>query len=104
MSENYVQVARLDEVKPGKMLCVTYGDKRIMLANVEGTVHAVDDMCTHEDASLSTGSLKGHCVKCPLHGSRFDLNTGEPLDDPAYEPIRVYPVKIDGDAICVAIE
>ena len=104
MSEKFIQLARLDEVKPGKMLCVVHGNQRIMLANVDGTIHAVDDMCSHEDASLSTGSLKGDCVKCPLHGSRFDLNTGEPLDEPAYEPIRVYPVKIDGDAICVAID
>lgn len=104
MTDKYVQLAQLEQVKPGKMLCVTHGARRIMLANVDGRIHAVDDQCSHEDASLATGSLKGDCVKCPLHGSRFDLKTGQPLDEPAEEPIHVYPVKLSGDAILVAID
>jgi len=68
-----------------------------------GDIYAADDMCTHEDASLCTGSLKGHLVKCPLHGSRFDLKSGNPLEDPADEPLRVYPVKIVGNEIFVKL-
>jgi 3-phenylpropionate/trans-cinnamate dioxygenase ferredoxin subunit len=75
-----------------------------MLANTEEGIFAVDDLCSHEDASLAMGSLKGDCVKCPLHGSRFNLKTGQPLDDPAYEPIATYPVIIQGNAICIAIK
>lgn len=104
MSKAFVQVATLQELAPGKMKCVQVPDgPRLLLANVDGAVHATDEMCTHEDAPLCTGSLKGHFVKCPLHGSRFDLITGEPMEDPADEPLRVYPVRIEDDAILVGL-
>ncbi len=63
----------------------------------------MDDMCTHEDASLSKGSLHGDCVKCPLHGSRFKLLTGQALDEPAEENLNTYKVKIEGDSIQVKL-
>ncbi len=104
MAEQYIRVAALSELAPGKMMCVQAGDgRRLLLANVDGTVHAADEMCTHEDAPLCTGSLKSHYVKCPLHGSRFDLLTGEPLEDPADAPLRIYPVRIEDDAILVSL-
>jgi len=101
MSDNYIPVASLSALKTSKLLCVKPAGLRIALAYVDGKVFAVDDICSHEDASLSKGSLHGECVKCPLHGSRFDLNNGEALDDPAEDPIRAYPVKIDGDEVFV---
>ena len=79
------------------------GEKQICLAYVDGDVYAVDDMCSHEDASLSKGSLHENCVKCPLHGSRFSLETGEAIDEPAEEPISTYVVKVLGDDILVAL-
>mgnify|MGYP001822771506 FL=1 len=79
------------------------GSYRILIALAEGTVYAVDDMCTHEDASLSKGSLHADCVKCPLHGSRFRLSSGEALDEPAEEALNTYPVKIEGDDIMVGL-
>lgn len=104
MAEHYVRVATLSQLRPGKMMCVQAEDgRRLLLANVAGTVHAADEMCTHEDAPLCTGSLKSHYVKCPLHGSRFDLLTGQALEDPADEPLRIYPVRIEDDAILVSL-
>lgn len=104
MSKTFVRVAALQDLAPGKMICVEAPDgRRLLLANVDGAVHAADEMCTHEDAPLCTGSLKGHFVKCPLHGSRFDLITGEPMEDPADEPLKVYPVRIEDDAILVGL-
>lgn len=103
MPENFVKLASLSELSTSKLMRIK-GDKTdICLAYVEGTVYAVDDMCTHEEASLAKGSLHGHCVKCPLHGSRFNLLTGEALDEPAEENVKTYPVKIDGDDILVQI-
>lgn len=104
MSIRFVRVAALQDVAPGKMICVAAPDgRRLLLAIVDGDVHATDEMCTHEDAPLCTGSLKGHFVKCPLHGSRFDLITGEPMEDPADEALVVYPVRIEDDAILVGL-
>ena len=104
MSEsNFIKAAELKDIPPGKMYRAELQGKVILLANVSGTIYAVDDMCSHEDASLYLGALKGDCVKCSLHGSRFDLKTGEPLDEPADEPIQTYAVKLSGESILVNV-
>jgi 3-phenylpropionate/trans-cinnamate dioxygenase ferredoxin subunit len=103
MSKQYTIVASLTALKTSKLMCVKPNGFCIALAYVDDQVFAVDDMCSHEDASLSKGSLHGECVKCPLHGSRFDLNSGEALDEPAEDPIRTYPVKVEGDNILVEL-
>ena len=103
MSGEFSKVARLPDLRTGKLMCVQPQGQRIALAYVDGKVFAVDDMCSHEDASLSKGSLHGECVTCPLHGSRFDLNTGAALDEPAEEPVKTYPVRIEGDDILIQL-
>jgi len=91
------------EIAPGKMRRVELAGHRILICNVDGRYCATDDTCSHEDASLSTGFLKGDIVKCPLHGSRFNLRTGEVLDDPAEQNLRTYPVRVDGDDILICL-
>ncbi len=71
----------------------------ILLADVDGRLYAMDNRCPHEDASLYNGALKGHCVECPLHGSRFDLRTGEPQEPPADTPVQTYAVITRDDGI-----
>lgn len=104
MPENFEKLASLRELNTCKLMRVKRDKADICLAYVEGTVYAIDDMCSHEDASLAKGSLHGHCLKCPLHGSRFDLVSGEALDEPAEDNVKTYPVKIDGDDILVQID
>lgn len=58
MADEFVRVAVVSEVSAGKMKCVEVAGIRILLANVDGTFYATDNMCTHEDASLCTGALK----------------------------------------------
>ncbi len=103
MKTTYVKVASTHAIRPGAMQRVLLDSRRILLANVDGNYYAVDDTCTHEDASLSTGSLRGEFVKCPLHGSRFNVRTGQAMEDPAQENLRTYPVRVEGDDILVAI-
>ena len=103
MTEKFVKLANLEDLKTSKLMRAANGEKQICLAYVDGDVYAVDDMCSHEDASLSKGSLHENCVKCPLHGSRFNLETGEAIDEPAEEPISTYAVKVLGDDILVAL-
>ena len=99
----YVHLASLKDLQTRKLICAKTNTYRILIALAEGNVYAVDDMCTHEDASLSKGSLHADCVKCPLHGSRFRLATGEALDEPADEALQTYEVKIEGDNILVGL-
>ena len=84
-----------------KKVATEVGD--ILLANVEGKLYAVDDMCTHEDSSLSLGCLKGELVSCTLHGSRFNVRTGKPMEEPATEPLRCYPIRVQNDRIEICL-
>jgi len=101
MSVGLVKVGSLGELAPGTMVRVEIGGRRILLANVSGRIYATDDVCTHEDASLSTGSLHGEFVKCPLHGSRFSVCTGLVAEEPAQENLRTYEVQVDGQDILI---
>ena len=103
MIDAYIPVAKTSDLPPGTMICVDVAGKRILVANVDGVYYATDDTCTHEDASLASGSLSGELVKCPLHGSRFSLRTGEPMEDPAEEPLRCFPVDVREGDVLVAI-
>lgn len=67
----------------------------------EGEVHAIGDVCTHGDISLSDGFVEGDTLECWAHGSAFSLRTGRPLNLPAYEPVPVYEVVIDGDDVLI---
>ncbi|HEY1967262.1 MAG TPA: bifunctional 3-phenylpropionate/cinnamic acid dioxygenase ferredoxin subunit [Pseudonocardia sp.] len=97
-----VRACRLDELPDGQ--CVRLDtEPPIAVFRVEGTLHAIDDTCSHEDASLADGWVEGCYVECPLHGSRFDLRTGEPEDPPAYQPVRVHGVAIEDGVIVVEV-
>lgn len=101
MPEDYVKVARTDELSSGQMKLVEVGEERILLANVEGEYHAVAEVCTHAYAPLSEGELNGEEVECPLHGSVFSAKTGEALSPPADESLTVYPVRVEGSDILI---
>ena len=104
MTQEFIQVGDAGELQPGTMKRVDVRGRRILLANVAGRLCAVDDNCTHEDASLSTGVLRGELVKCPLHGSRFNVCTGAVLEEPAEENLRTYPVREEGGRILIGLE
>lgn len=103
MSKTFVRAARLADIRPGRMQCTRLNGQRILLANVNGTLYATDELCTHEDHTLCNGALHGELVSCSLHGSRFNVRTGEPQEEPARVSLRTYPVRIDGDDILVKI-
>ncbi len=101
MSE-FVRVARVSDVPPGSIRQVEVGGHLVALANVDGEFFAVDDTCTHEEASLSAGGLSGEVVVCPKHGSRFHVKTGRVLSLPAVRSVAVYPVRVEGDEVLVS--
>ncbi len=69
----------------------------------EGVVFAIDDTCTHQDASLADGWLEGCEVECPLHASRFDLRTGDVDAPPAKIGVRAHAVRIENGDIWVTL-
>jgi 3-phenylpropionate/trans-cinnamate dioxygenase ferredoxin subunit len=74
----------------------------VAVARVAGEIYAIRDVCSHAEVLLSEGEVYDHTVECWLHGSCFDLRTGQPTGPPASAPVPVYPVKIEGDNVYVA--
>jgi 3-phenylpropionate/trans-cinnamate dioxygenase ferredoxin subunit len=103
MADKLIDAGEASALRPGRMQRFDFGGRRILIANVAGRFCAVDDTCTHEDASLSSGVLEGEWVRCPLHGSRFNVCTGQALEEPADVDLRSYPVRIEGERILVAL-
>jgi len=75
------------------------------LYNLDGALYCTDDRCTHQEASLADGDLDTRrcAIECPLHGSAFELATGNVLSLPATEPVATYPVRVVDGTIEVAV-
>lgn len=98
------RLTTVDSLKPGQMTCFDVNTKRIILARVDDEYYAFDEMCSHEDAPLWKGALRKDHVECSLHGSRFCLRSGKPMEEPATEAIATYPVSISDGAIFVEMD
>jgi len=85
----------------GEMVAVVVDGTLVTVANVDGTLYAFDDTCTHRACPLSEGQLEGLTVVCPCHKSRFSLETGEPRNGPAQFPIRIRRIRHDGKNLMV---
>ena len=99
-----IKVCDLSEIPLKEMRCIALTDRNVLVAHTEDGVFVSDEMCTHEDARLCDGNLTDHLVKCPLHGSRFDLATGAVLDDPAEENLKIYPVTVENNTVYIMLE
>jgi 3-phenylpropionate/trans-cinnamate dioxygenase ferredoxin subunit len=94
-------VGDLSDIPVGESVRVQ-GRVAIAVFNVDGELFAIDDTCTHQDASLSDGWLEGCAVECPLHAACFDLRTGRPSGPPAKTPVRTHRVVIDDGLVYVS--
>jgi 3-phenylpropionate/trans-cinnamate dioxygenase ferredoxin subunit len=91
-----------DEVGEGemRMVWVDGGASPVLVVRVAGVLRATQGTCSHEYFELDRGFLTRGTLTCPLHMSRFDLDSGEALDAPADLPLAVYPVVVeDGRAL-----
>ena len=93
----------LSQLQQGKPVKVEKDGKTICVARVGDEVFAIDDTCSHSDASLSEGDVTDFKIECWLHGAEFDLRTGDALTPPAVAPLRTYDVHVDGDSVTVEI-
>jgi 3-phenylpropionate/trans-cinnamate dioxygenase ferredoxin subunit len=92
-------VAKKSEIAPGTTKRVVAGGTEILLCNVEGSIYAIEDVCTHDGAPLDQGELEGKCVVCPRHGANFDVTTGTAMTLPAVLDVKTFPVRVEGDSI-----
>ncbi len=82
-------------------MLVEVDGERVALVNVDGEMYAVAEECTHERCPLSEGDLEGSLLVCPCHGSAFDVTTGRPANPPAFDPLALYAVRVDGDDVLI---
>ncbi len=97
----FSSVGRADDLAPGEMKMVEVGGEEVLIANLDGNFYAVSDVCTHAEASLSDGTLEGNCVECPLHGSIFDITSGEEIEGPTNGPLKCYELSLHGGNIYI---
>ena len=103
---DYELVATLGEIPDGGMKQVVVRGEPVGLYRVGEDVYAVHDICTHEEAYLSEGDFEPDDleVECPLHGSHFNVETGEVRILPATRPVMTYQVKVEGGRVMVGPE
>jgi 3-phenylpropionate/trans-cinnamate dioxygenase ferredoxin subunit len=94
---NWTVVGKVTDFIEGSAKAVEINGETICLIRNENGFHAVSDVCSHGAVSLSEGSLTDKGIECWLHGSVFDLNTGEPKSPPATVAIDVFEVQVEGD-------
>ena len=93
-----------DAVAKGSALHVELGGVDVAIVHAEDDqFYAIHDECSHASIPLSDGEIDGCTLECWLHGSRFDLRTGEPTGLPATEPVPVYPVEIRDGSVYVSL-
>jgi 3-phenylpropionate/trans-cinnamate dioxygenase ferredoxin subunit len=99
-----IDLLGVDEVPPGTMkMALVDGVDQVLVVNVDGSLRAMQGICTHEYFELDKGFLTGETLTCALHLSRFDLENGEPLDPPAELPLAIYTVVVEAGRVIIEV-
>ncbi len=104
----FERLCALSEVPEDGALRVELPDVDIAVVDFDGQIFAIEDVCSHAEVALTDGDVEEidgvPTIECALHGSCFDLRTGEPTNLPATEPVPVYPVRVEGDDVLVDVD
>ncbi len=101
---SFQPAVHLDDLPDVGAVQVVIDDQPVSVVRAEdGSIHAIDDTCSHAEVSLSEGEVDDCTIECWLHGSRFDLRTGQPTALPATRPVDVYPVRVEDDVVHVDV-
>jgi 3-phenylpropionate/trans-cinnamate dioxygenase ferredoxin subunit len=98
-----IPVCAQGEIAEGSAVRVENDGHPVAVFNVDGELYAIDDTCTHQDASLAEGWLDGCAIECPLHASCFDLRTGKPTGPPAKVAVRTHGVVVKDGHVYVDV-
>ena len=97
-------ICDVDDIEVKQALRILIDDYPVaVVRDSMGDIHAIGDTCSHADISLSEGDVEGCAIECWGHGSQFDLRSGQPLQLPAYDPVPVFAVELDGDDVYVDV-
>jgi naphthalene 1,2-dioxygenase system ferredoxin subunit len=101
MASNWTDAGDAGELPVDDVAPAHAGGVELALYKVDGEVYATAALCTHGNARLCDGFLDGHEIECPLHQGKFDIRNGHASCEPATDPVRVYPVKIENGRVFV---
>ncbi len=96
-------VAKYSDIPPATIKRVEVDGVEVLLANCDGTLYAIEDVCTHDGGPLDQGELHDCKIMCPRHGALFDVKTGAALTLPAVVPLPTYTVRLEGDDVYVDV-
>ncbi len=99
----FVRACAVSDLPDEGAIGVDLNGMPVAVVRAEGEVYALQDVCSHAEVALSEGEVYDHTIECWLHGSCFDLRTGNPTGPPATKPVPMYPVKIEGDDVLVSL-
>lgn len=99
-----IDLCGVDDVPDGTMhMAWVETTQPVLVTNVGGRIRAVQGVCSHQYFELDKGFLTGDTITCALHMSRFDLDTGDPLDPPADLPLAVYDVVVADGRVLIEV-
>ena len=98
-----VSLGDLSTLSEGEMKACRAGRFEVLVCRVEGTLHAIEDLCSHAESTLTEGLLEGHIVTCPLHFASFDVRDGTHLGPPAFTGVRGFAIRESQDGATVDI-
>ena len=102
---DWVDVAPVAEFSPGHTRLVEIDQASIAVINLDGHFYALEDVCTHDGSPMlgcglePTEVIDGNQIICPRHGARFCIKSGEALTPPAYEPVAIFPVRVENGMV-----
>jgi len=102
--DHWIDALAASALPADDVIGVDVDGRDIALYAVGDAVYATDNLCTHGHARLCDGFLDGHEIECPLHQGKFDVRDGRPMCEPAVDPLRSYPVKIEGQRVFVRLD
>lgn len=100
--KSFIAALPLADLPPGSKTVADVDGHAVLVCNDGGTIRAVANLCSHAEQALDCGRMMHGWIACPAHGARFDLATGDALNPPAINPIRVYATRIVHGMIEVA--
>ena len=93
MSE-WTAVGDRDQVDPDTPLGVKLGEVDVGVYDVDGQLHAIENICPHAHAHLTEGFPDGCEIECPLHNAVFDVTTGKHLRGEPCRDVRTFEVRV----------
>lgn len=99
MSNTWLDIGKEEEFN-SEFSAISVGDEKVIVVQIDGSIHAFSAKCPHKKASLEKAELDGAIVTCPLHAWQFDLNNGG-AEINGYESLPKYEVKVENGMVYI---